>query len=289
MAHPTLRNGSYHARLDDRRIHFEVHGDGPPLMIVPNSWGIDSTGLRGLLRVLERAFTTIYFDPRGMGSSDPIAVADDMGRAAVRNDFDALRRHLGLPRVHALGWSSAATNLIVLASERAATISAAVLLHGIASFTAADVDDYDARHPQDYAAYIRYKETLARAPDTDEVRTELLRRRKLEDVWPTACADQGAARPLLRAAFGDACFSSRHADHAVHEEGLFDHRPALAGIAARTLVLAGAHDTLPLAKSVEIQQGIPGAEMHVFAASGHFAPLEQPDEFVRIVRAFLRP
>jgi len=59
----------------------------------------------------------VYFDPRGMGGSGPVREDGDMGMAAVRADFDALRRHLGLDRVSAIGWSNGAMNLILLAAE----------------------------------------------------------------------------------------------------------------------------------------------------------------------------
>ena len=80
-------------------------------MTVPNSWGLTLEGLRGLYRGLEEHFTLVYFDPRGMGQSGPIREETDMGKAAVRADFDALRRHLQLDRVNAIGWSNGAMNL----------------------------------------------------------------------------------------------------------------------------------------------------------------------------------
>ncbi len=68
-----LENGSFSAELNSFKIHYEVHGQGPVVMTVPNSWGLSLKGLRVLYEPLERYVTMVYFDPRGMGGigSDP--------------------------------------------------------------------------------------------------------------------------------------------------------------------------------------------------------------------------
>ena len=50
---PGLENGSFTAELDGRTVHYEVHGTGPVLMTVPNSWGLSLEGLRAMYRPLE--------------------------------------------------------------------------------------------------------------------------------------------------------------------------------------------------------------------------------------------
>ncbi len=77
-------------------------------MTVPNSWGLTLEGLRNLYRPLEDHLTFVYFDPRGMGTSGPVKEDRDLGPEAVREDFDALRKHLALDKVSAIGWSNGA-------------------------------------------------------------------------------------------------------------------------------------------------------------------------------------
>ena len=71
-----------------------------------------------------------------------------MGKAAVRADFDALRRHLGIERADAIGWSNGAMNLILLASERPDTLSSTIFLHGIARFSQQDMEDMASSYPE---------------------------------------------------------------------------------------------------------------------------------------------
>ncbi len=52
-----LETGSFTAKLNGFAIHYEVHGSGPVLMTVPNSWGLSLEGLRALYRPLEQHAT----------------------------------------------------------------------------------------------------------------------------------------------------------------------------------------------------------------------------------------
>jgi proline iminopeptidase len=137
-APPGLTNGSFTATLNGFQIHYEVHGRGPVLMTVPNSWGLSLQGLRAMYGPLEERLTLVYFDPRGMGGSEAVREDSDRGMAAVRADFQALRAHLGLESVNAIGWSNGAGNLIFLAHEQPESLSAAIFLHQGAHFTQDD-------------------------------------------------------------------------------------------------------------------------------------------------------
>lgn len=69
---------------------------------------------------------------------------------------------------------------------------------------------------------------------------------------------------------------------------LADQQERAAAIAAPTLVLVGAEDkATPLALSEQLAATIPGARLEVIAGAGHIANLEQPDQFNRLVDAFL--
>src|SRR5512134_2959315 len=123
-----LASGSFTAELNGFRIHYEVHGQGPVLMALTNSWGLSLPALRAMYRPLDEKLTLVYFDPRGMGGSAPVRQESDRGLAAVRADFQALRAHLKLDKVNAIGWSNGAINLIWLAREHPETLSSAIFV-----------------------------------------------------------------------------------------------------------------------------------------------------------------
>ncbi len=60
----------------------------------------------------------------------------------------------------------------------------------------------------------------------------------------------------------------------------------LARISAPALVLAGEHDIVPAAHTRRIAEGLPHAQMHIFAGAGHGALQEEPDTFNTTVEKF---
>jgi proline iminopeptidase len=282
-----LENGSFSANLNGFDIHYEVHGQGPVLMTVPNSWGLSLEGLRALYRPLEERLTMVYFDPRGMGESGPIKVEEDMGLAAVRQDFDALRRHLGLETTHAIGWSNGATNLIPLAAEYPDTLSSAIFLHGAASFGEEDMKVWSEKYPELLQRYTDFDKEMADESLSEEEKTARQRAFWLEESFPVLFADPESGKAKLEALFSDAEFSRAHADYANREAPTFDFRDKLPAITTRCLVIAGAHDMLAPEKVRELHEGLADSKFVLFDESGHFSPVEEPEKFETVVYEFL--
>ncbi len=58
-------------------------------------------------------------------------------------------------------------------------------------------------------------------------------------------------------------------------------------ITAPTLWLCGRHDEARPETVALYQQQLPGSQLHIFEHSAHMSYLEEPDEFLRVLRAFL--
>ena len=285
---PSLENGSFIAELNSHKIHYEVHGRGPVLMTVPNSWGLTLEGLRALYQPLEAHLTLVYFDPRGMGGSGPIREPAEMGMAAVRADFQALRKRLGLDRVNVIGWSNGAIDLIFLASEQPETLSAAIFLHGNPRFGPEDMKGIAARYPDLLKHFADFRGEM-QGTDIPEAEKDARTKEFDVKVWfPYMFADQEAGRGALPVMYKDTGFSWRHAQYA--DEDLpapYDLRDRLPKVTAPSLVIAGRHDMLPPERGEEIHAGIPGSTFVVFEKSGHFAPVEERVRFQKTVLEFL--
>ncbi len=282
-----LENGSFLAKLDGAGIHFEVRGTGPVLMTLPNSWGLSLEGLRAMYRPLESQLTMVYFDPRGMGESQPVREETDMSMEAVRRDFVALARHLGLEKVNAIGWSNGAMNLIYLAAENPGLIENAIFLHGVASWGPEDVEQVLERHPELADKWIAFERKLASSDATPDEKTAMLREFSLTTSFPAMIADASRSLELVGAVFQDAEFSWRHQDYNNRSTPGFDARDQLGKIAARCLVIAGAHDLAPPEKVRVLSDGLPHSEFVVLENSGHFSPVEEPGRFRETVLRFL--
>lgn len=286
-----LENGSFHADLDGFDIHYEVHGSGPVVMTVPNSWGLTLDGLRVLYRPLEEHLTMVYFDPRGMGDSGEVREDADLGMAAVRADFDALRRHLGLDKVHALGWSNGAINLIRLAAEKPEILETAMFLHGGPRFTAEDQQAFVEQNPDLVQAFGKFVPEARAAEAAGATQEELDARTKtfiLEDWFPHLFADPEAGRETLQEIYRDTGFSWRHNQYSNAESaGGYDLTDLAPTIPVRSLVMAGAHDMLPPEQVRLLHEELPDSRFVVFEHSAHYAPLEEPQTFQSTVLEFL--
>jgi proline iminopeptidase len=283
-----LENGSFSANLNGYDIFYEVHGQGPALMTVPNSWGLSLEGLRALYHPLEERLTMVYFDPRGMGESAPIQKEEDMGLAAVRADFDALRRHLGLETAHAIGWSNGATNLILLAAEYPETLSSAIFLHGAASFSEEDMKVWAEKYPEVTQLNMDIQKEMADESLSAEEKTARHRAFWLETLFPHMFADPEWGKTKLQEMYADAEFSWAHTDYSNRETPpSFDFRDKLSAITAKCLVIAGAKDMITTEKVRELHDGLAKSAFHVFENTGHFAPVEEPEKFESMVYGFL--
>jgi pimeloyl-ACP methyl ester carboxylesterase len=66
-----------------------------------------------------------------------------------------------------------------------------------------------------------------------------------------------------------------------------DFRPALARVTAPTLVIHGDRDLQSLEETAAYSNGIRGARLERFAASGHFPFVDEPERFSEVTGAFL--
>lgn len=282
---PSLDAGSHLLELDGRTIHYEVHGEGPPLMVMPNAWGITTTALRSLFRGLEDHRTLVYFDHRGMGKSSPATSDEDRSTAAVRQDFEALRTHLGLGPVDAIGWSAGATTLLQHALDHPESLRSAVIVHTVARFQPEDGQAIAESHPEMIEANREFLPKLLELPPEEQ--DAALGKFQIEVGFPMLFADPEAGREQLREVFGDMRFSWAHSRQLRQNETVYDLREGLPGLEVPLLVLAGAHDLLPPERVKEIADLAPHARFVLFEESGHFSHLEEPEKFVRVVEEFL--
>jgi pimeloyl-ACP methyl ester carboxylesterase len=90
------------ADLTGVRLHYEVEGEGPPLLLLAGMMS-DSASWGPLVPLLAPAFTVIRPDNRTTGRTLPAEAPAGLARWA--GDAVALLEHLGFPRAHVVGHS----------------------------------------------------------------------------------------------------------------------------------------------------------------------------------------
>lgn len=90
------------ATINGHRMYFEVHGEGPPALVM-GGWGTYCHGNHHHIpKGLADRCTVVLFDHRGLGESDDdLSVPPRM--ALYAQDVAGLLDHLGLSRVHVVG------------------------------------------------------------------------------------------------------------------------------------------------------------------------------------------
>ena len=74
------------------------------------------------------------------------------------------------------------------------------------------------------------------------------------------------------------------------QQGMADRPDSVATLAqinVPTLIIAGEEDSIPRGEFDLMQQRIAGSRMEVISGAGHYAALEKPEEFGRLLRNFL--
>jgi proline iminopeptidase len=234
---------------------------------------------RPYLDALADEFRVLYVDERGQGRSDRVD-PETLSIEAFAHDIDLLAEALGLERFAVLGHSFGA----IIATHHAiesGTADAYVISGGgdTSDNLMADVmTKLDSLGPD--GAAIADSWEREKTVETDEEVRELLRAQMPFHF-------HGPEPPGYYEDFAPSAEVLRHFANTGY--GSFDYPPNLARVRKPTLVVVGEFDqtTTPRAARV-LHDGIPGSQFVVIHDAGHMSFVEQPDEYLRAVRSFLR-
>lgn len=261
-------------RANGQELYFEVHGQGPPLVLVMGI-GYDAT-LWTLAQVpaLSRMFQVVIFDNRDAGRSSnatgPYTIAD------MADDVAALMDALDINRAHLLGLSMGGMIAQEFGLRHAGRLHRLVL-SGCGAAPARVAFDP-----------IRTWNWIKGADKTGEVfacqqftwlfSNAFLRNK--EAVQQTMSVLTSNPHPVGPEAY------NRQAQAYLR----YDALDRLADLESPTLVIVGEQDLLtPPWVCRELADRIPGSRFEIItgAGSSHVVPIERPDEFNDLVTRFL--
>ncbi len=261
-------------RSNGQELYFEVHGEGPPLVLVMGI-GYDAT-LWTLAQVpaLSQMFQVVIFDNRDVGRSSnavaPYTIAD------MADDVAGLMDALECKRVHMLGLSMGGMIAQEFALRHAGRLHRLVL-SGCGAAPARVAFD-PIRTWSWVKAADKTGEVFACQQFTWLFSNAFLRNR--EAVQRTISLLTSNPNPVGPEAYG------RQAQAYLR----YDALDRLADVKSPTLVIVGEQDLLtPPWVCREVADRIPGSQFEIIkgAGSSHVVPIERPDEFNRLVTTFL--
>jgi pimeloyl-ACP methyl ester carboxylesterase len=240
-------------------IYYEVHGDGPPLLLT-HGYSSTSAMWHGQVEALSRDHQLILWDMRGHGQSDYPDDPKAYSEALTVGDMAAILDTVGATGAIIGGLSLG--GYMSLAFYRAHPNRTRALL----------IIDTGPGFKKDDAREAWNARALATADKLDQEGLAMLKSATRE----RATASHRNAKGLALAARG--MLTQR--DAAVME--------LLPNIKVPSLIVVGADDTPFLAASDYMAAKIPGAQKVVIPAAGHAVNIDQPKAFVDAVVPFLK-
>ena len=257
--------------LDNVDIHYDVYGDGAPLVLIPG-FAAGAWIWSKHVEPLATKFKVVTFDPRGIGQSS--YDSEPLTMRVLADDTAALLNRLGIEQAHILGVSFGgfvAQEFALAYPDTTRTLSLCCTSFGGPNHVSPSMEVLTAvLSTNGYNTDERIRRNLLPAFSPDFVRKHP---EEVEEVIRLRLANavaEEAYRAQLKAGIG------------------FDAESRVAGIKAPTLVLSGDADAIvPVQNSRNLAQQIPGAQLRLVEGGSHLFFIEQPDEFNRNLVEFL--
>ena len=254
-------------RSSDAHLFYEVTGDGPAIVLL-HPFPLNHDFWAPVAERLSTRYRLVMPDLRAHGDSEAGDGPATMDKLAA--DLVALCREERLTKAVFVGVSIGGyllfefwrryrghVSALVLANTRAA---AETLESRTARLASADkvLHEGTAGFIAELLPKLLSPVTLTNRPDIADAARRMMQKMSPQDI---AAVQQGiASRP--------------------------DSIPTLKTIDVPTLILAGEDDSIARAESELMRQKIRGSRLHVIARAGHYAALEQPEEFAGLLRGF---
>lgn len=257
-------------RHDGVDLHYDVTGDGPPVLLVAGL-AADSAFYAPSLRALRSRFRVITIDNRGAGQTAPLDAPGSI--ATMADDCMALVRHLGLRRVSIVGHSMGGMIAQECALRHPDAVDRIVL--------AATAPYAGTRNNDLFATWATLYPVVERRLWFRNLFHWVLSPRFMANAASlSALVELAAIYPYQQTANALA--------GQVAAVAAFDSRTRVAAIRAGTLLLAGTRDLLfTIDDSAAFAAAIPHATFAAIDGAAHSFPIEAPDELTGRVADFL--
>lgn len=277
------------------RVWYKIVGsrDAVPLLALHGGPGAGHDYLEPL-QALQTDRPVVFYDQLGCGRSDKPNDSALWHIDRFSDEVEAVRRELGLERVHLLGQSWGGWLAIEYMMRAPSGISSLIL-----ASTSASVPQW-ARETAFLTTTLSEaaQEAIRRCeatgdfedPEYEDALMEFLKRYVCRvDPWP-----EPLVRSLNSLRNNPVSYQSYVTLQGPSEFTIsgnlrdWDRAGRLHEITVPTLLMFGRYDEATPACAETLRTGIRNSKLHVFEQSAHMAHLEETDEFLRVLRTFLR-
>lgn len=253
------------ATLNGVRLYYEVHGQGPPLVLLHGFAGT-AESWKPQIPALSARYRLILYDARGHWRSESPKSADAYSHDIAVEDFRALLDHVGAGPTIVGGLSMGGVIALAFYAKYPERVRALILCDTGPGF----------RNPERREEWRRSREEAAQLLEREGM-AGFARSRFAELDYYTSNEIMLQHDPIGLAHVNRKIL-------VIPDARLMDLLP---GIGVPTVVLVGADDTDFRGSSDYMTLKIPGAEQVVLERAGHGANVDQPEAFNRAVLDFL--
>lgn len=272
--------------LDTNRGSFEVFtaGRGDPMCVTHLYSEFNETGDNFAEKLtLERQVFLVNL--KEAGNSTKVQSADELSMTEAVEDLEAIRSALGFQSWDFAGHSTGGMLGLIYAITKETSLRSLILVGAAASreYASTKACIYHPDHPQ--FNHMQELIELLKSPNLlSQERNALAQERtKLSLYNPDCYPEYFSGRVTKKIAVKRLNYFS------TVDYPKFDVRSQLNQIMIPTLIACGRYDVqCPLWCSMEMQQGIEGANLVIFEQSNHYPFLEEETRFSQEIHAFLR-
>ena len=267
------------------KLFYQRLGSGPATILVHGGMVLDSSNFLPHVGPLAQFLELVIYDQCGRGRSSDRPGWDNV-KASIWDDVEDLAglvNDLGLGKINVIGHSWGGIIAGLFASKYPNAVERLVMIAPVG-----------ARYATWQKPWIT--NTIAMLPPNNRKEFEdVLKDRELRKKDPQAYFTRyfTAIHPSW---FGNQSWASKVPVHTVRAQtGLavwdslrdYDVRQDLRKVAARTLIVQGTKDAIPLGSTQEIKDLITGSRLELIDGVGHYPFIEVNDRFTKLVKDFI--
>lgn len=261
---------------DDLRLHVELSGRGPPVVLLHGFTG-STTTWSPLVSSLRDEFTTVAVDLPGHGRSSAPREARRYGLTRLADDLATVLDNVHLPRVVLLGYSLGGRAALHFALRHPARLAALVL----------ESSSPGIQNGTERAARAEADDELAEAIERDGTEAFTDRWERLP-LWASQAGLPPATVAALRAQrLANDAQGLANSLRGTGQGSNPDVSKQLSQLAHPALLIAGALDEKYATAARRMAATMPLARAAIVEQAGHAVHLERPVEFATLVREFL--
>jgi proline-specific peptidase len=259
-----------------------------PLLVLHGGPGAPHNYLEPLGALAQSGRPVVFYDQLGGGNSDRPDDPTLWNIDLFVEEVGAVRRELGLQRVHVLGHSWGAMLALSYALRHPSGLLSLVLVGGLASspLHIAEVDKLREQLPQEVQEVLSHHEEAGTTDDPayEEAMIAFYARHLCRlDPWPEYLREplEQTNLQVYQTMWGA---SELHCTGNLKD---WDVSPRLGEIRVPTLLISGRYDLCTPADQEVLREGIPASEWVLFEDSSHCPHAEETERFLEVVEGFL--